>query len=220
MSLNYYEFKKNNQSPWIVDILNKYLQYKTDGFLVEIGVGHTIYGIDKTLPENLENFERCGSNTADLLDLGWSGIYIEPIKEYCDEVTISHKNNLERLKIVNIGASNVEDELEIFLGDSFVPNSFGTLGYNWVGRKVKLDKTSHILEQNNCPKNIDLMSIDVEGFEINVIQGLDFTLHQPSIIIVEIDKVPIETINEKLFPFYTLVKNDNINGVWIKKELI
>jgi hypothetical protein len=60
----------------------------------------------------------------------------------------------------------------------------------------------------------------VEGFEINVIQGLDFTLHQPSIIIVEIDKVPIETINEKLFPFYTLVKNDNINGVWIKKELI
>ena len=50
-----YTFKSENQSPWLVDIYNQFLPYKTDGFLVEIGVGHTIKGIDfsKHLPSML-----------------------------------------------------------------------------------------------------------------------------------------------------------------------
>jgi FkbM family methyltransferase len=210
-----YTFKSENQSPWLVDIYNQFLPYKTDGFLVEIGVGHTIKGIDRELPSNLINFQRCSSNTADLLDLGWSGIYIEPVKEYCDEAKISHKDNLDRLQIINLGASNKEDELELFLGDSFVSNNHGSQGYSWIGRKVNTDKTSNILEKHNCPKNIDIMSIDVEGFELEVIQGIDFLKHLPSMLVIEIDKVSPNTINYMLPSSYKQVAKDNINGVWI-----
>ena len=213
-----YIFKAENQSPWIVDIYNQYLPYKKDGFLVEIGVGHTIKGIDKELPQNLTHFERCSSNTADLLDLGWSGIYIEPVKEYCDEAKISHQNNLDRLQIINLGASNKEEELELFLGDIFVSNEYGTQGYSWIGRKVKTDKTSNILEKYNCPKNIDIMSIDVEGFEMDVIQGIDFSKHLPLMLVIEIDKVSTNTINYILPSSYKQITKDHINGIWILNQ--
>ena len=81
-----HKFNEENQSPWLLKYYNEYFADKTDGYLIEIGVGHTLYGVDNikegTL-KNLINPRRVGSNTADLLDLGWSGLYIEPVKEYC-----------------------------------------------------------------------------------------------------------------------------------------
>jgi FkbM family methyltransferase len=215
-----YIFKEDNQSNWIIDLYNKYIPYKEDGFLVEIGVGNTIKGIDKLLPKELVNFTRCMSNTADLLDIGWSGIYIDPVSEYCEEAKIYHKDNLDRLKIVNLGASNQKGELQLYLGDSFTPNNYGTLGYDWIGRKVEIDITSEILKRANCPKKIDIMSIDVEGYELEVIKGIDFSIHEPSIIILEIDKISISRINETLPSSYVHITNDTLNGVWLLKSLI
>lgn len=206
-----YQFTQPNQSPWLADIYNKYLPYKTDGFLVEIGVGHTLQGVDKVLPENPENLPRVGSNTADLLNLGWSGIYIEPVQEYCEEAKIAHKNNLDRLRIVNCGASDQEEEIPLFLGDSFISNSYGNRGYNWIGRTIKTRKTSDIL--GDCPA-IDLMSIDVEGFEDKVLRGIDFSKHRPKLLIVEINQVSAKTIQDLLPLEYNLVGQDDLNGVW------
>lgn len=216
----FFSVKQDGQSPWIVDIYNKYIPYKKDGFLVEIGVGHTIKGIDRHLPKDLVDFTRCMSNTADLLDIGWSGIYIEPVLEYCEEAKLSHKKNLDRLKIINMGASDTKGKLKLYLGDSFIPNDAGTMGYEWIGREVDVDITSEILEKYNCPKQIDIMSIDVEGYEPNVIKGIDFSKHEPSMIVVEIDRNPIESISELLPSSYVCVANDNQNAVWVLKSLI
>ena len=215
-----YTFKVKNQSPWIVDLYNEYLENKSDGFLVEIGVGHTLEGVDKiddgTL-DNIKNFSRCGSNTADHLDMGWGGIYIEPVKEYCEEAKISHAHNLDRLKIINMGAGDSHDFIKIFLGDSFIANNYGNRGYSWIGREVEIQPTSTILSINKCPKNIDLMSIDVEGFEDKVIRGMDFNLHEPRMMVVEINIVPPEIITSLLPKEYEFVKSDELNAVWAKK---
>lgn len=211
-----YLFKQDNQSPWIVDIFNEFLEYKNNGFLVEIGVGHTIKGIDKDLPLNLSDFERCGSNTADLIDLGWSGIYIEPVKEYCDEARIAHINNLNRLTIINMGASNEKNVLKLHMGDSFRENQLNNNGYSWVGRDIEVNETSIILSENRTPKIIDVMSIDVEGFEDKVIMGIDFKKHIPTIIIVEVNHIGIETISRLLPNDYKLINSDNLNAVWVR----
>lgn len=208
-----YKFSKPNQSPWLIDVYNKYLPYKTNGFLVEIGVGHTLEGVDKTLPDNANLLSRIGSNTADLLDLGWSGIYIDPVKEYCEEAEIAHKNNLDRLKIINIGASDQSEQIQLYLGDSFIPNNYGNCGYNWIGRTILTKKTSDIL--GDCAL-IDLMSIDVEGFEDRVIKGIDFYKHYPLLLVIEVDKISVQQILEFL-PNYILVKTDGLNAVFILK---
>lgn len=211
------KFSQINQSPWLIDIYKKHLP--EIGFLVEIGVGHTIQGIDKIFKETLQEireFERCGSNTADLLDGGWSGIYIEPVAEYCEEAKIAHKNNSDRLQIVNLGAGNTSAELQLYLGDSFVLNKYSDLGYPWIGRFVKIKPTSDILSQYECPKEFELLSIDVEGFEKEVIDGIDFLKHFPKMIIVETNVVSKEEISKLLPNDYSIIAGDHLNTVWVK----
>ena len=216
-----HSFKIQNQSPWIVDLYNKYFPNKNNGFLVEIGVGHTLDGIDNIVDgtlDKIKNISRCGSNTADLLDLGWSGIYIEPVLEYCEEAKISHLNNFDRLKIINIAAGDISNKIQMFLGDSFVPNDHGNRGYAWIGREVEIQPTSKILSDNGCPKNIDLMSIDVEGFEDKVIKGIDFNIHTPNMMIIEINIISLDVVSNLLPKEYEFIKSDYLNAVWVNTK--
>ena len=61
------------------------------------------------------------------------------------------------------------------------------------------------------------MSIDVEGFEDKVIRGMDFNLHEPRMMVVEINIVPPEIITSLLPKEYEFVKSDELNAVWVKK---
>ena len=214
-----HKFTEQNQSPWLLKYYNEYFENKIDGYFVEIGVGHTLYGIDNIKEGTLKdliNPRRVGSNTADLLDLGWSGIYIEPVKEYCEEALVAHANNLDRLHIVNVGAGNSSTELPFFLGDSFIPNSAGNRGYDWIGRTIPIKKTSTILEEYDCPNDIDIMSIDVEGFEDKVILGMDFVKYNVKMLILEINQVSVECIDNILPDHYDFKESDGLNAVWSK----
>ena len=228
--------RNENQSPWLIDVYNKYLADVDVGFLVEIGVGHTLYGMwrmeyleighrcdDLLLMSSMHGDMRCGSNTADLLDVGWKGIYIEPIKEYCDELQISHVENLDRLTIVNLGASDQKEKLPLFLGESFVPNNEGNSRnggrYDYVNRYLELEPTSKILSDNNCPKHIDLMSIDVEGLEDKVLRGIDFTKHIPKIVILEINRTSPQILDDIFPDDYVFFGHDELNGVWINENV-
>ena len=146
-----YKVQKHGcQSPWLEGIYNKYIPYKTDGFLVEFGVGHTLElyrhgGRDKW--KGAEDL-RCGSNTAGLMDIGWSGIYVEPIKDFCDELKISLKDSLDRLTVVNKGASDKAETSTIYAGETFIPNNFKDTGYyepDYIGDTIETDISSKIL---------------------------------------------------------------------------
>jgi len=185
----------------------KYIPFKKDGFLVEIGVGHTV---------------NCGSNTADLLDIGWGGIYIEPVLEYCNEARIRHKDNLERLKIVNYGASDVEEELSLYLGDSFIPNTLGNswdgvTSYEWIGRKYQTKITNDILIENKCPEYFEILSIDVEGFEDKVLLGINFEMFHPKIIILEKNIITTLDFVNILPSEYKIESEDGLNVCFIKQ---
>jgi len=210
-----YSFKEENQSPWITEIYNQYLDYRSTGLIVEIGVGHTLKNVDDIIPKDNENYKRCGSNSADLIDLGWNAIFIEPVKEYCDEVKISHKNNLDRIKIVNLAASDINEELYLSMGDIVSHNQTTSKKYTWIGRKIYSKKTSEILSEHDCPKEIDIMSIDVEGFEAKVLQGLNFNIHTPKILIVETNIINSSEIEKLLPSTYKKIKEDSLNTVWV-----
>lgn len=210
---------ESNQSSWVQDVYNQYIPYKTDGFLVEFGVGHTLE-INRGNVWDGDPDARCGSNTGELLDLGWSGIYVEPTKEFCDEAKIAHKNNLDRLTIINIGASDKEEICKMYMGNSLVPNNVPfDSRYKYIGETIKCKKASNILNENNCPNDIDLMSIDVEGYELKLINGLDFNIHIPRCIIIEHNHVGLESITHKLkMKGYALIHSDNINAFFNLKK--
>lgn len=201
------KFSITNQSPWLEDVYNKYFQDKKDGFLVEIGVGHTL---------------NCSSNSSDLLDLGWRGIYIEPIKEYCNEAEIRHKDNLSRLKIINVGASNITENKTVYLGDTLLHNNLGNSwdgqqSYEWIGRSITCKNVSEILKENNCPNQFDLLSIDVEGYELKVLNGIDFYEFFPTIVVIEYNHTGIDNINNILNNNYNLIYKDTLNAAYARK---
>ena len=54
------------------------------------------------------------------------------------------------------------------------------------------------------PKEIDLFSLDVEGYELNVLEGLDFEKYKPKIIVVECHGETINPVNDLLSTYYGL----------------
>lgn len=87
-----------------------------------------------------------------------------------------------------------------------------------------------ILEKE-CVTNIDVISIDVEGFEDKVLGGFSIDFYNPLIIIIELHAGP-RPDNNKLSEFrnpelikncesyltnYTCVYTDHINNIYVRK---
>lgn len=213
-----HNFQHIFQSPWIADLYNRYLPDK--GFFVEIGMGHTTTG--ESRKSNLQKIEFYGSNTIELLDIGWEGIFIEPVAEFCYEaiLLLKDKNNF---KIINNGASNKFELCTMYGGETLIPNGIlsykdGATGnnYDYPGKKVLCKPTSTLLSEVGCPKHIDLMSIDVEGYEDKVLQGIDFNKHHPFMMIIECDK--FKTAEPPIPSEYALIMSDGLNGCWIDQK--
>lgn len=112
-------------------------------------------------------------------DRGWQGINFEPLDDMYELL------NAERIfdKNYDIGLSNEKGELELALkgtGSSFCDNTPGR-------RTVKSVDTFANVWKEICRNYSDIhfCKIDVEGFEKNVLQGMDFQTFRPWIFVVE-----------------------------------
>jgi hypothetical protein len=64
---------------------------------------------------------------------------------------------------------------------------------------VKILPLTEIYRQTLYPKPVDLLSIDSEGFGLSILNGLDFRVFRPRMIILEMDNTPgDETLRERL----------------------
>lgn len=248
--LKFKEEITGDQSPWIIDEYLKYFCNKHDGFLVEIGVGGVVNwpamglnspskGSDRILDWDKDwdsgKIIRGGNHTIEFIEQGWSGIYIESLHEFLDNeleplfdkiLPDEYKNNV---KLVRCGASDerkicriahhetlvVENREGI---DEIIPYEYHLHG----GRRVQCENTSVLLEQNDCPKDIDLMVIDVEGHEISVLNGLDFEKYQPKLIFIETGITSVNSIEQLISSLspkpYTKSKTDGLNTLFVQTD--
>ena len=93
-----YTLSSTCQIPGLRDIYHFFLGYKTDGVFVEFGAfnGQT------------------HSNTSGLADIGWSGLYIEPVNVYYKKCVNRHKDN--DVKIVNCAVGDADGDADIYIG--------------------------------------------------------------------------------------------------------
>jgi FkbM family methyltransferase len=83
---------------------------------------------------------------------------------------------------------------------------------------------SSVLEDANAPREIDLISLDVEGYEASVLRGLDLERFVPRFILIEMDgperRAPVEAVIgdryelvERLSPMDVLYRRrDTVSG--------
>ena len=66
-------------------------------------------------------------------------------------------------------------------GKQFLENKEYRITYGALAKTL-----TDLLKECNSPKNIDFLSIDVEGNELSVLKGLDFNLYNPLRILLEV----------------------------------
>ena len=185
------------------DQLLKYLNFK-NGFFVEVG-GNDGFSFDPTY--YLEKF------------IGWSGIIVEPLS-----YARNCKKNRSKSFVYNVAAGNpvVEGEEEEINDCGPMSVIEGSNSKQWVNSaekllslkakkiNVKIFSLTYLLDNyflKNKSRNIDILVIDVEGYETNVIKGLDFSKYMPKYILVEAHtQEKLDEIIEALPKDYCLIE--------------
>lgn len=179
-------------------LLKRKFEGQTNGFYVDIGAHHP----------------RRFSNTFLFYQRGWSGINIDAMPGSMD----LFKQERHRDINLELGISEREQELIYYIFNEPALNTFseneaskknGWLDYKVVEKKlIKTLPLKHVLEKYLDPEmEIDFMSIDVEGYDLEVLKSNDWVKFRPVFILVEdLNKISLNEVFEKsdIYRFLTL----------------
>ena len=185
-------------------IINKLLGNKDKGFYVDVGAYN---------PFKL-------SNTLKFYKKGWSGINIEPQKANYN-LFVKHRTRDINL---NFGIGKKEEELEFF---EMSPESLSTfsekeakvnkaLGYKLKRvSKIKIYRLDNILVKYLNKHHIDFMSIDTEGYDLDVLQSNNWNKFKPKVICIESKKD--NGLQEKFLSSkgYSKVADNGLNSIFL-----
>ncbi len=176
------KFRKFNSINNLDKKLLKYLNFK-DGFYIECGAND---GVNQS---NTWYFEKV---------LNWTGILIEPNKTSFKNLknNRSSKNIFKNVALVSEDFKNKNEE--IYLSENNLESKL-TNAVNPLSQKVATETLNNILKELNINK-INFFSLDVEGYEEEVLKGLNLN-------IFDIDYILIETNNFDKINF--MLKNCN-----------
>ena len=206
--------KKNYFSFSGVDILiENIFRNQKKGFYIDVGCQHPIKN----------------NNTYLLYKRGWSGINIDLDKDNIDLFNVSRISDDN----INIAASNKINEVDLFFFHKKSPintidkktSQFQKAKISSI-KKIKTNTLNNIIKSSKYSNSkIDLLSIDVEGHELPVLEGLDFDKYSPNVIVVEyldlnVSKLEIKNlnienvINSEIYKFLTLKRYILVNSIY------
>jgi FkbM family methyltransferase len=149
------------------------------GFFVEAG------GFDGYTQSNTYYLERFRA---------WHGILVEPMPELAAEARLN-RPAAQICECALVAHDYAEDGIEMDFGDLWSTVS-GLHGEDWAAggvvlgwrdqrtQRVQAQTLSRLLDEAGSPE-VDLLSLDVEGYEMEALRGLDLSRHAPRWILVE-----------------------------------
>jgi len=157
--------------------LQRYLGLKKKGFYIDVGSHHPF------------RF----SNTYLFYKKGWSGLCIDPLP---GSARLFRKWRPRDIA-VEMGVSDTPSTLRYFMFNEPALNTFdaglaaerdGTDSYRICNRvDIMTDTLAEIIRKHIPPSvtDIDFMSVDVEGLDLQVLQSNDWSLYRPRAVIAE-----------------------------------
>lgn len=162
-----------------------------------------------------------GSLTAILYNKNWSGINIDLSKTSIDLFNIVRKRDVN----LNVAISNFDGEIFYYENSPINQQNSLTKKNNEQNKiKIKCQTINSILEKNFI-KKFDFLNIDVEGSELEVIEGIDLLKYHPSLITIENNNLLLEdyltdNVYKKLISSdYVFINKIGVTNFFLDKNL-
>src|SRR5471032_2712026 len=161
-------------------------------------------------------------------DRGWSGINIEPMPSYRDAFLQQRPRDIN----LNLAAGAADGEITLFdipavngwaSTDQAVADAHSAHGHDVVEHRVPLRTLAGIC-RDHVRGEVHFLKIDVEGFEGDVLRGMDFAACRPWIVVVEAIMPNSRDSNHQLWEAlltqqaYQFVWFDGLNRYYVAAE--
>lgn len=183
-------------------ILNFLLKNKKNGFYVDIGAND---------PINI-------NNTYFFYKKGWNGINIEP-NNLKNKLLASFRKRDLNLNI-GIGTKNENIDFYCFREDVLstfsksVADDYTKMGHKILEiKKIQVYPLSLIFDKHLNGRNIDFLSIDTEGNDLDVLKSNDWNKYRPNFLIIETLEYKKDNSGKKLNNLY----NAHLNSLGYEK---
>ena len=174
-----------------------------DGYFVEVGA----------------NEPRRASQTWTFEQLGWRGILIEPQPDLAQQ--LARERNAQ---VVAAACSSPENDgcnmtLRLAGPHSSVNDRLVAPGAQPQGTiEVPVRTLDAILRQASAPAPVDFVSIDVEGHELDVLQGFDLEQWQPRLVLIEDHLASLSPHRHLTHARYRLIRRTGFNSWYVPEE--
>lgn len=157
-------------------VLSRIFEGSRNGLYIDVGAHHPLRY----------------SNTYFFYKIGWQGINIDAMpgsmalfsklrpRDINLEIAVSDRNEDKTYFILNEPALNTFSEV--------LANEYCQTGSYWIlqEKKIRTRSLGSILNEHlNKSKEIDFLSIDVEGYDFQVLRSNDWSKYRPKIILIE-----------------------------------
>jgi len=200
------------KSNWGLDlIIANIFRNKKEGIYIDVGCHHPLIN----------------NNTFLLYRKGWKGINIDLDFNAIDMFNYFRPNDDNR----KIGISNKEGYANLyFFHNRAAKNTISKKNSHGAKKliKIKTNTLNNIISTSKIKiSNIDFLSIDVEGNELNVLKGLNLKKYKPKVIALEFIRPKQKEfynnkinniVNSKIYKF--LIRNNYKLVNWIHDDLI
>lgn len=160
------------------------------------------------------------SNTYLLYRHGWRGVCVEPIPYLWGRYEKFRPGD----KAINCLVGREEGETMFY---NMIPSVLSTCDENVYNdlvakggklreaRKLRKETLASIYSAYLSGQAVDLLSIDVEGFDLEVLQGNDWSIMRPEIIVCEVNDEADRRVDDYLLPLgYELLKTIACNRIY------
>jgi FkbM family methyltransferase len=167
------------------------------------------------------------SVTKAFYDRGWRGINVEPLQVHIDALNHLRPRDIN----LAIAAGETEGELELW---DFGIRGWGSMDHAVVSKHKESGRegVAHVVPvltlEKICETYVDgdihFLKIDVEGFELSVIKGMNFNKFRPWIVVIEVTTPNSKEENDEgwaeilLKANYSPVYADGVNRFYLADE--
>jgi FkbM family methyltransferase len=173
-----------------------------------------------------------GSNTIMFYLTGSQGIVVEPNPELFKQFPLKRPRDI----CLNIGVSNKSGSQQFYLSSSgalgsLIPDekqrSSSSDNLNFDSVLIQVKTLTEIIKEHAEGKNIDFLSLDIEGMELPVLHTLDFKEFFPIVICVETAQYSANRQKEKRIDIIDFLKDKGyfvyadtyINTIFVRSDI-